>query len=386
MSTTENINERIQTLILAFLDNSITREELKTLKEWLKNNDENLGYFSQVRAAWYLSDRNQADLSIDTDKLWLSIRDRMKLPGIYGEKKKTYHSTSFPVYRMAAVWVLFLLAGTFLGYYIPAPKGPATEISQVTVPIGSRSQVQLPDGSMVWLNAGSTLKYGNDLNGKIRKVELSGEGFFKVAHDPSRPFVVEANQLFVRALGTTFNVKAYPEENRIITTLVEGKIKLEGKINKAGPFELTMEPNQKITYYPSSNSFSKNVQPPEIAEKEEVDELHEKPVLVVANTVYKTNHVNTAIYTSWKDKKWIIEGETLGDLAVMLDRRYDVEIVFTSEDLKRYHFSGIIANETLEQVLDILRLTVPMSYKMKKGEVELSLDPELQKKYESAYK
>ena len=287
---------------------------------------------------------------------------------------------------MAATWIIFLVVGTFSGYFIFNSKDHSNEFSKISAPIGSRSKIDLPDGSVVWLNAGSSLIYKKNFNGNTRKVKLTGEGFFKVATNRAKPFLVDANHLIIKAVGTTFNVKAYPEENKVITTLVEGKVELEGKINEKEPFKVIMKPNQKVVYYPIQNSFGE-ARPKSLREK---SEIQTKPkvttVPVISNRLYKDENVNTKIYTSWKDKKWIIEGKSLEDLSVMLDRRYDVKIKFNSDELKQYHFSGTIENETLEEVLDILRLTIPLSFRVNKGVVELELDNKLKKKYESAYR
>ena len=199
-------------------------------------------------------------------------------------------------------------------------------------------------------------------------MKLEGEAYFDVETNPEKPFVVQTSEMNVTAYGTKFNVKAYPNEPTITATLVEGNIKIKGNNNISREFEVALKPNQTLTYVKekyadikteAGNKENKTTQPPQIQQK--------KSVVV-------DKDIKTDLYTSWKDDKWIIESEKLDELVVKLERRFDVKFIYKSESLKKYTISGSIRKETLEQVLDILKLTAPLKYTIKDGIVTLEMD------------
>jgi len=239
----------------------------------------------------------------------------------------------------------------------------------------------LPDGTKVWLNAESILEYTTDFNIAKREVKLTGEGYFKVKPNPSKPFVVKAGNFSVKAFGTSFNVKAYPDENEVTTTLVEGKVEIEGKEKNNKKFTYKMTPKQKVVYYKDEKQVIANNQ----GESNEVKGKTQKVTTLQSVPIISDANVKTELYTSWKDSLWIIQAEKLEDLAVMLERRYNVNIFFSSNEIKNYRFSGTIQHETLEQIFEIMRLTMPVSYSINKGQVSIKLDQGLQKRYKSAF-
>jgi ferric-dicitrate binding protein FerR (iron transport regulator) len=232
----------------------------------------------------------------------------------------------------------------------------------------------LPDNSQVWLNAGSTLTYPQTFDRDKRQVKLRGEAFFKVKSDKSKPFIVNTGQYNIKALGTSFNVKAYPEDSYISTTLVEGTININGLGSRRG-FSYTLRPNQNLTI------------PLAKKKNEPITDIKNEPVIrhddnaALKPRVSMSSVIKTEAMVSWKDRRWTIQGEPLGSLAVLLGRRFNTNIHVSSELLGRYKFSGIIQNETLEQVLQYLRYTTPLKYEIGKGEVWWDIDPDLAKKY-----
>ena len=240
---------------------------------------------------------------------------------------------------------------------------------QVNVPKGSESEVILPDGTKVILNAGSIIKYYGDFGLTSRNVTLEGEGYFDVETDHEKPFIVEAFGLKIKALGTIFNVKAYPEENSITTTLVEGTVRIEGD-----GVDLIMAPKQKITYIRGVN---KEQLPQE--EKTEValkPSIQKKAALKTEPPQIKlASNVNTLELTAWKDGRLIFNSEKLSSLAILLERKFNVDIKIESAELLNYKFTGTFHQETLEQILNIINLSAPINYQIEKGVVNIRLDP-----------
>ena len=156
-------------------------------------------------------------------------------------------SARFRYLRAAAVLLpLCLLAGSYLYWNRISGK---ENMQSVYVPEGTQRKIDLPDGSVVWVNAGSTLQYPASFEGAIRKVRLKGEAFFTVAKDHAFPFVVETDRLSIKVLGTTFNVSAYPGEEKTTATLNSGKV----EIRTASSEIFTLEPAQQLSYDNRSN-------------------------------------------------------------------------------------------------------------------------------------
>lgn len=181
----------------------------------------------------------------------------------------------------------------------------AAGYNELIVPRAGMYCLSLSDGTRVWLNADSRLKYPVFFAENERRIRLSGEGYFKVAKDTNTPFIVETDLGEIRVLGTEFNVKCYPDETIVATTLVNGKVSF---INSAIP-EKILDPGQQLL-------FGKGDKEAEI------------------------RRVNVCNYTGWKDNQLIFHKETLEEIMRILARWYDIEVVFENNALKQLEFSG----------------------------------------------
>ena len=291
--------------------------------------------------------------------------------------------------RWAAVIIISLLTGAFISLEIN--KGiPSVDtgksFSEIAVPMGAKSTVTLPDGTIVILNAGSQLHYATDYGKVTRDITFSGEGYFKVAKQKDKPFIVHTSKASVRALGTEFNVKAYPDEN-FEAILVEGSVLVNKVIadkNVAKNTEgesITLKPGQKVKIDPVQNRARL---------KKDQDAVNSSESGNLTNSLndyggFKIENTNPEVETSWKDNRWIIQGENLENLAILLSRKYNVNIRLQDSDLKKYKFSGIIENETIEQVFEIMKFTIPINYRIDKGDVTWVLNKNLEKNYKEAY-
>ena len=155
--------------------------------------------------------------------------------------------------KIAAVFVFaFLLGGTLAYELMFEYSVQADSHYEIEAPYGAKIAMNLADGTKVWLNAGSKITYDNSFNSSNRRIQLVGEGYFKVAKNAELPFVVEAGEVAVKAVGTAFNVKAYPDENLLETTLVEGKVDVS-----MGSDHVLLLPDQKITIEAPNKIVSK---------------------------------------------------------------------------------------------------------------------------------
>ena len=240
------------------------------------------------------------------------------------------------------------------------------------MPLGSRAQYTLSDGTLIVLNAGSTLKFDDYYGIKNRTVRLEGEGYFKVARNPDKPFVVITPYLNVRAIGTAFNIKAYAEDKTIETTLIEGSVSIEGIKSQSDSSKKTLRPNQKLTYYKESDTLG------EVSVSQSNESEHERDLLPSKGLAHPhriiTENIDVNPIVSWKDNKWIFNKENLAEIATKLERKYDVKINFDSERVKAFRFTGTVMAEPIEQVLEIISLSAPIDYKLDGRIVTLSED------------
>lgn len=226
------------------------------------------------------------------------------------------------VMRMAAV---FLLAFG-LGYLLTqALQKENVEMQTVYVPAGQRTQVTLADGTMVWVNGKSTLTFPSQFTAHTRKVKLDGEAYFEVRKNPEKQFIVStSHQSSIKVLGTKFNVKAFKESDKIVTTLVEGKVNFEFKNSSQNPQYITMSPGQKLIYYPAQGKTE----------------------------LYSTSGEKEL---AWKDGFIVFKQTSLRDALDMLAERYDVEFVIKENVPNDDAFSGTFTNRSLEQILNYIK-------------------------------
>lgn len=227
-----------------------------------------------------------------------------------------------PWIQVAAVLLpFFLLMGGFT--FVASRLGlfSAPEYAEFSVPAGEHLQVVLQDGTVVHLNSASRLRYPKTFGLFSRRVELSGEGFFTVAKEPRRPFVVDMNLLQVRVTGTRFNAKAYPSDSRIFVTLEEGGVSLEDSFHNAYP----LIPGESAEY--------------------------DKQLGVC--TISKVNDI--ASITAWRTNSLNFYRTPLREILLTLERQYDARFVLTDTTLYREKFTLSTSKVVLSEILDDLQ-------------------------------
>ena len=347
-------------IIVRFLMKEASEEDVAQLHLRLDSDEEFKNHFEQIRDTWNRieleKDLNEVKIQRDLEKVLSRTEDKSK------SKIRSIISANHWLFKAAAIFILGFGISWMLFHFQGRIADADIIYNTIETPRGSKSIVSLPDGSQIILNAQSKLRYPERFTGKERKVFLEGEAFFDVAKDQKKQFIVNTPDLMVKVFGTSFNIKSYPDENTVETTLVEGSISLfktspEGKIASK---EIKMEPNQQVVLYKEtgSNTSSK-------AEEEEKQEMPKpvQPRLMLAKKI------DTERYVSWKDGQLKIKSEPLEKLAVTLERRYDVSIHFESDEIKDYRFTGVIKNETIEQVMSAIKLASSIDYKIDEREI-----------------
>lgn len=364
-------------LLLKCLSGEATTEEMQFAWDWIHVNESHAAYYESLKESWISNAVNQEVSSQQMETSWNRIKNKIQkeTPQKTAPKRPAIHGTfyvSMPWARLAAAIVFAFIfggTGTFLYINLEKTMADASEYYTIEAPRGAKSRITLTDGSEVWLNAGSKLKYPKNFNQDNRNLYLEGEGYFVVAHNENIPFKVHASGLVVKALGTEFNVKAYPGEDRIETTLVKGSVSIIRNGQRDESDGVVLLPNQKASFFTDTHLVTETTTP--AAETN----LAMTDIITRPARVRVENNINTEVSTSWKEKRWVFEREKLGSLVLKLERHYDMEFVLENDELKEFHLSGTLEEESIEQVMQALQLTLPINYEVKHNKVYLSINP-----------
>lgn len=373
-----NLNNSIELMIVGFLAGSIPEEDLQQLNSWINKSDENRKYFNSLKDSWIITGEKNSEMIMSTAESWTRFRLRLN-QGESGSGSGNLRKFNYRKYvKLAASWLLIFGSGSLVTWLIsrqPEETAPLGKMIEISTPLGAQSMIKMPDSSMIWLNAGTRITYSQDYGIRTRTLNLNGEAYFDVANDSLHPFVVNAEAIIVSALGTRFNIKAYPEDDAIYTTLEEGKIDIRILTPGYKKERIMLESNDKFIYKKEAGRGGKSGK---IA-----DETDNPPgsVKIAQNGIRILTNVRTELDTSWKDPRWIIDSEPLSSLATKLERRFNLKIKFADKQLMKYKFTGTIENETINLILDALKLTAPLDYQIKKDTVTLFTDVSTKEKF-----
>jgi ferric-dicitrate binding protein FerR (iron transport regulator) len=289
----------------------------------------------------------------------------------YPENLHQDKKTVFSIRRWLPYAAALFAIGFTTWMIIPPTKhtlsqpGPAMQTSEVSAKPGARTKLVLPDGTQVWLNSGSKLHYKNDFNTALREVYLDGEAFFDVVKDANHPFIVHTSAINVKVLGTAFNIKSYPRDENIETTLLRGLIEVTRKDDPSAP-KVILRPNEKLV-------FNKHINPEhEAAEAiRHPGQPQEQMSNIFVTPIPKNIPDSDKVETSWLYNKLVFDGDSFAELAAKMERWYNIKISFRNDQLLKYRFKGVFANETVKDAFDALRLTAQFSYTIKDNEIEL---------------
>lgn len=322
------MKQHIQHLIQKYTEGNISLKEQIELSEQLADQQ-------SVDAEEILHDdwKSQFELTSVSDHNLKPVLDKVHHRIRLNEANKSLQLNWWQTFqRVAAILILPLMLSFLAYFYIQNNHQTATNsYAEIQCPMGVRTKFQLPDGSTGFLNSGSRLKYPVQFTHE-RKVELSGEAFFDVVHNAEIPFHVNTPNLDIKVLGTTFNVIANEDESTEEIVLQTGKVDV---FSKSGKQLSTLAPNEQLTLNIEKNSFSKN-------------------------------KVEAAQYTSWKEGKLVFRNENMQQVAKRLSRWYNAEVLVDDKLLNDYAFHATFIDEPIDEVLKLLSMTTPISYKEEK--------------------
>lgn len=373
---------KIADLIVKRLEGKLSEKEEQYLEEWKYASEENLVLFhklSQNPEKQYFKRETKLE-NTNKDLVWSKIQKQVK--------KEKRQKLKLTLMKVAAVLVVSLSLGAFLteisenavsnqAIIIPPGKNQAllvmsdgekyelsnkVEIEEsgikisndseelvysknnddseadelvyntIIIPKGGEYKLTLSDGTKIWLNSNSKLRYPSKFGSGERKVQLEGEAFFEVTKDPKHPFVVDVTDAEVKVLGTSFNVNAYNDQDEIHTTLVEGKVEVSDDYwgNKQ-----QLLPNDQLI-------FSK------------------------VNGRTKKQKVNTHLYTAWKEGRFVFEDRSLEDIMIRLSRWYDVDVFFLTNSVKNLKYTGDVARyDNINAILEMIEITEKVKFTIK---------------------
>ncbi|MCW3485442.1 FecR family protein [Chitinophaga nivalis] len=326
--------------------------ELQELEQLLRANPD-LHFPATVLAAYWKKSVDPAAKSIAETAHEKHIL-RMQQQGIpiglpAAEVAEATPAVRIPTYRR------YMIAATIAGmvmaacWWMIAGRGPAerSDTYEVATRNGTRTQLQLPDGTRVWLNAGSKLTYGHAFGQVNREVTLIGEAFFDVTKNAEQPFIIHTAKMDVKVLGTQFNVKAYPNEPTTEATLIQGSIEAS----------LKDRPREAIRLKPHEKVLIRNN--PEASLPAEDTST---PALFIQTLSHYNNNADAIVETSWMENKLVFREESFAALAKRMERRYGVTIRFEDPATAALQFTGIFEKETVQQALNALQLIAAFDY------------------------
>lgn len=264
-----------------------------------------------------------------------------------------------PAWSVRKIYITFAKAAAFLaiatglvwlGHSFKTDNQAEPKIvgnNEIIVPVGEKSQVILSDGTHIWINSGSRFTYPVDFGQNSREVTLEGEAYFDVTRKGKTTFVVNTPDAKIRVLGTTFNVKAYPEDKKTQTTVVKGLVSVESKIRGSGV--ILIRPDEMAVANAEEGKRKRSES--------------ETGLKIIQN-------VNTPAITSWKDQMLVFADETFGDIAIKMERWFNTRIIIEDEKIIEERYTGkFVHNETVYEVLKAIQLTTPIEYTISNNEI-----------------
>lgn len=297
----------MEQLLQRYIRGKVSEEERLKVVSWLDENPDNMREFLALRKLYDIS-------------LWHTDTEQ-----------KTLHKKFIPTIRRIAIETLKIAAIFLIGIFVTKQfveqKVEDIQIQTIHVPTGQRAELTLADGTHVWLNSRSTLKFPNKFGTNKRNVELNGEGYFSVHHDKKRPFTVQTEKYAIHVLGTEFNVKAYHNSPLFETALLNGSVEIS---SLTMPKRLRLKPNEMA-----------------IASQEGLN----------------TSHIPDYNYFKWKEGLFCFEDESIQSLIEKLQLYYDIKIDVQRPSLLQYRYSGKFRiKDGIDHVLKVLQLKHKFTY------------------------
>lgn len=319
-----------ENILLKYLDGAQTESEQAEVEEWLAASPENEKVLEQLYFTLQVTNRLHVMESVNPELSLIRFKSRIQKQN----KKVSLYRTWSVMQKVAAV--LFIPVLVLSAYLFVQVGEKQVRMIEVRTNPGVVSKFELPDGTKVWLNAGSTLSYPENFWPERRLVQLTGQGYFEVTKNPDKPFIVEVDPTYsVEVLGTTFNISAYKDDEIIETTLVEGSVKLNIFAGNGKEVSQLLKPNEKAEFFRTTNKLN-------------------------------IESVNADYDTAWRNGEMIFRNNSMGQVLRMLSRHYNVQFDVKDKDVLNSIITARFKDEQLPQVMEYLKLASGVKYKIKK--------------------
>lgn len=346
---------------------SISADELKKLNKLLQDNSSNIDQVFNEQ--WKMSSIKEiSEFKLKNQFNTLTKKLELEKPSPQTKNKNIYKSliglmkyAAILILGSALSWILIISSDQYI-------KKDSLEknIHDIQVANGSKSEIKLPDGSVVHLNSGSRLKYSMSYGISDRKVMLEGEGFFDVSKNKKLPFYVQTKYITVKALGTSFNVKSYPGDEVTETTLLSGKVEIyksksKGKSKQKDYKLATLNPNEIAIISNSDDIIEKSI----LNNTDALDKKSPNPSIIVEKKI------KPEIYTDWRNEILVYDNEEFVEIIKKLERWYNVKITLQYTDISHVRFSGKFDRESIQDVLSALQLIQPFKFDINKNTITI---------------
>jgi len=322
----------IERLLISYFQGDLNDEDLREIEQWKNASPENRKIFDDSKTAWEGLEQLRLMKKYDAGKAIRKVEQKI----ISGRKSKNF----IEVFRkVAAILILPLLIATI---WIATEKAPAeSEFQQwqtLVTPAGMRSEFILPDSTRVYLNSKTRLSYPLAFSSRIREVKLDGEAYFEVAENKKIPFVVDAGDIDIEVTGTEFKASNYQHENLLEVVLVSGEVNL----------------------YEGNYSEDRNVLTPLVPGERFRFDLDNKTMNI--------KNVDVEKYYAWKDGILMFRDDSMEEVVCRMNRWFNVDIKLTGPDLTDYVYTATFEDESLTQILELLKISAPIDYTIKQRE------------------
>lgn len=318
----------IEALLPGYLSGDVSDKDRVIIDEWRNESPENEALYLENMKAWeamtLLSEMEQFNSFEALKKVSSQLQQQV--------------SSNWWIILQRAAAILMLPLLVYSGYLTVKNQAKNNSKEQVMMQtISSRqgmvTQFALADGTKVWLNSGSELQFPTRFDGDKREVMLKGEAFFEVTKNEKQPFRVNASELKVEVLGTSFNVVNFDDDTQSEVVLVTGKVALSSEKGQINTAYGTMHSGQRAIYEKGQQKVS-------------------------------TQDVEVDKYIAWREGNLIFQDDSMEDVVKRLSRWFNVEIVINDPEIKKYIYKATFRNENLVQVLNLLKLSAPIDYRI----------------------
>jgi ferric-dicitrate binding protein FerR (iron transport regulator) len=361
--------ERIWLLLSLRLSNEANAEELAELETLLRQHPELAAKTTIIGNLWQIKNEQFENVSSNFDKHLQRLSNQLNPPVLQfeqtGAEEMEEETKLVPIFSQRKwYWIAASIAAAIvisLLVFLPDNNNGKPAVlaeNTVSTKAGSKSKIQLPDGTQVWLNGDSKIEYNENFNGKFREVKLTGEAFFDVVKNKEKPFIIHTSEMDVKVLGTAFNVRSYPGESTTETALIRGSVEIFLHKNPAKKYVL--KPNDKLILLNNVTALADSLNTDD-ADRE----------LVKMKKVRLDKAGIDVVETMWVKNKLAFDNEQLEDILSETERWYNVQIDLKNDKAKLFRFTGVFENKPLTDVMEALCLAAHLHYQVKDATVTI---------------